>query len=492
MIRLFLLVLVLGSVSLPAQDIVARPEKLTFKPLKFEIPRSRDLKAHLKNGIPVYISAEPEGVPFVRMTVSFRGGAYLEPQGKEGLASLMGSQMRAGGTETTPADALDERLEFLAATIESRVGDTSGELSMSFLEKDLKEGLELFMQVLTRPAFDQDRLSLAKTARREDLASRNDDGSKIAEAQIKYLLNGEQHFSTASMTSASLDAITREDLGAFHARLMHPANLVVSVSGKFQRQTLLALLDRTLGALKPGSRAQVSPRVPAPDFRRRPGIYVVDKDVPQSTVRFVLPGLRRTDADWPAAVVMNQILGGSGFTSRLMKKIRSDEGLTYGIGTGLGEGAFWKGNWSCGFQTKNVTVPYALRLSFAEIDRIKAEPVGVEELNVIKDGIIQAFPREWSNRREVLRAFANEHLVGWPEDWWVDYRERIQAVTADDVMRVAKKYLDSSKLVILVVGKASEAEVGDAKDHPGLLKDVAPLPLKRLPLRDPLTLKPLS
>jgi hypothetical protein len=95
-------------------------------------------------------------------------------------------------------------------------------------------------------------------------------------------------------------------------------------------------------------------------------------------------------------------------------------------------------------------------------------------------------------KREVVVTFAIEQLLGWPENWWADYREKIQAITAEDVQRVARKYLDASQLVVLVVGKAAELEAGDAKDHPGLLKDIAPLPLVRLPLREPLTLKPLS
>lgn len=490
--RPILLALLAGAIGLSAQGTVDRPEKLVFQPLKFELPRTRDFRATLKNGIPVFLSAEPEGVPFIRMRVSIRGGAFLDTKGKEGLAQLMGGQMRLGGTEATPADALDERLEFLAANIQSAMGDTSGWVSMSVLEKDLEEGLRHFMQVLTRPAFAKERLELAKDGLRETLAARNDDVASIAGYQMGYLLEGEHHFSTAGMTAASLDAITRENLKAFHAQLLHPGNLVVNLSGKFQRQAMLDLLNRTLGALKPGPAAQRSPKVPVPDFKRQPGLYVVDKEVPQSMVRFALPGLRRTDPDWHAAVVMNEILGGSGFTSRLMKKIRSDEGLTYGIGTGLGEGAFWLGNWSGGFQTKNASVAYALRLAFAEIDRIKTQPVGAEELAVIKDGIIQAFPGEWSNRRMVLETMANEHMIGWPEDGWVDYRARIQAVTAADVQRVARKYLDTRQLVVLVVGKASEAEAGDTHGHSGLLKDVAPLPLKRLPLRDPLTLKPLQ
>ncbi len=487
---IFLGLLATGAM-LSSQPIPARPEQLSFPPLTFAAPRTKDYVATLKNGIQVYLAADPQGVPFVRLKVLIKGGRYLEPKGKAGLAELTGSQWRLGGTLKTPAEQLDERLEFLAGSISSGLGDTSGSLDLQVMEKDLKEGLDLFMQVLLEPAFAEDRLVLAKQNALRSLQARNDQVPAIAGYQMGYLLNGEGHFTTAHMTAASLAAITREDLRAFQKRVLHPANLVVAVSGRFEKEAMLALLNRTLGALQPAREAQASPKVPVPDGVRTPGIYVVDKDVPQSMVQLAIPGLRRTDPDWHAVVVMNQILGGSGFTSRLMKKLRSDEGLTYGVGTGFSPGTYWKGDFTCSLQTKNRSVAYALDLILKDIDRIKREPVSDEELKVIQDGIVLAFPSDWSNRQAVATRFASEQLAGWPVDWWADYREKIQAVTKAEVQRVAQTYLDANRAVILVVGKAGEAEAGDEKDHPGLLKDVTKLPLKRLPLRDPLTLQPL-
>ncbi len=485
-----LLLLAAGSL-LEGQAILARPEQLRYKPLAFEAPRTRDFVATLKNGISVYLAADAQGVPFVRLKVLIKGGRCLEPTGKEGLATLTGSQWRLGGTLSTPAEQLDERLEFLAGDIDSGLGDTSGTLAMQVMEKDLKEGLSLFMQVLLEPAFAQDRLDLAKQQARQSLQARNDQVPAIAKYQMGYLLNGAGHFTTTHMTAASLESITREDLRAFHRRLLHPGNLVLAVSGRFERQAMLALLNQTIGRIQPAKEARTSPQVPAPELVRVPGIYLVDKDVPQSMVQLALPGLRRTDPDWHAVVVMNQILGGGGFSSRLMKKLRSDEGLTYGVGTAFGQGAHWKGDFSCSLQTKNRSVAYALSLIFKDIERIKKEPVTDEELKVIKDAVVLGFPSDWSRRQAVVTRFAEEQLAGWPADWWVDYREKIQAVTKAEVQRVAQKYLDATQAVILVVGKASEAEAGDEKDHPGLLKEVAKLPLRHLPLRDPLTLRPL-
>jgi len=425
----------------------------------------------------------------VRVTVSWRGGGYLDPAGKEGLAGLFGSQLAVGGTRKTDATKLQDRLEALAATLSSSSGPTSGSLYLQVQEKDLAEGLDLLMQALTQPAFAQERLDLAKKSARQGLERRNDAVTSIASLQSGWLLFGERFFAAERTTAASLDAITREDLLAFHSSLLHPANLVVAVSGRLETKAMTVLLNRTVGAIKASPAARPSPTVPQPGFARTPGLYVCDKDAPQAMLQWAFPGVRRSDPDWYPAMVMNHVLGGGGFAARLMKKIRSDEGLTYGVRTRLDEGAHWRGDLTGGLQTKNRSVAYALRLALAEMQRLKDEPLSEAELTSIKDGLVEAFPAQWGSRQAVANRFAAERLNGWSEDWWLDYREKVRAVTAADVQRMARKLLDTEKLVVLAVGKAGEIEPGDP-DHPGALMDAAKLPLSRVPLRDPLTLKP--
>jgi zinc protease len=483
--------LALGSGLLLAQAIPARPEQLTFPPVVFKTPLAKDLKAKLKNGIPAYLAPNgAEGAPLVRLTVSWRGGAYLDPKGKEGLAALFGSQLAQGGTATREPAKIEDQLEALAATLSASCGETTGQISLQVLAKDLDAGLELLAEALTRPAFAEDRLELAKRQARQALSRRNDTVTSIASYQFNGLLFGPDHFASAEPTAASLDSITRADLQAFQARLLHPGNLVVSVAGAFERRGMLDKLNRTLGALKPGPLAKVSPKVPAPAFTRQPGIYFTDKDAPQAMVTWAMPGLRRSDPQWHAAYVMNQLLGGPGFTSRLMKTIRSNEGLTYGVYSALGAGAHWRGDLVGRMQTKNRSVAYALRLALAEMQKLKDAPATEEELRVIKDGITESFPSQWPSKQAIANRFAEETLQGWPEDWWADFREKIHAVTVADVQRMAKQYLDLEHLVILVVGKGAEAKPGDT-DHPGTLQELANLPFVELPLRDPQTGKAL-
>ncbi len=484
--------LILGGGLLVAQTIPVRPENLGFAPVVFKTPLAKDLKTKLKNGIPAFLAPnEKEGTPLVRVTVSWRGGGYLDPKGKEGLAQLFGSQLVQGGNAKLEPAKLEDRLEALAATLTANCGDTSGTLSLQVLEKDVDAGLDLLLQTLETPVFSQDRLDLAKRQARQALSRRNDAVTSIATYQLNFLLFGEDHFASSDPTAASLDGITREELQAFHARLLHPRNLVVSAAGAFDRKVMLEKLNRSLGALKPGPKAEVSPKVPVPSVVRKPGIYLTDKDAPQAMVNWAMPGLRRQEADWHAAFVMNQLLGGGGFTGRLMKTIRSNEGLTYGVYSALGAGPYWQGDVLGRMQTKNRSVAHALRLALVEMQKLKDAPPSDEELRVIKDGIIESFPSQWSGKQAVASRFAEEALQGWPEDWWADYREKIQAVTPADVQRMAKKYLDFEKLVILAVGKADEIEAGDP-DHPGTLQGVAKLPFQKVPLRDPQTLKPMK
>ena len=481
----------LGGAVLGAQAIPARPEQVPVKPLQFTVPKTAPYTAKLKNGIPVFIAPDPGGVPFIRLTLSFRGGAYLEPQGKPGFANIFDQVWRQGGTRQLPSEKLNERLSFLVTNFQASLGSTAGSLNIRLMENDLNEGLDLFMEILREPAFEQAKLDQAKQETLQFLEGLNDSAGMIGGYQLGYLINGEGHFTTQRTTAASIKSITREDLLAFHAQILHPENMAITISGKFERKAMLALLDRTLGAFKAAATARVSPPVPAPTQVRKPGIYVVDKAVSQAAVSLTGPGLRRSDPDWHAVMVMNKLLGG-GFNSRLMKKIRSDEGLTYGIGTGFGDGTYWRGDWSCNFSTKNASVAYALKLALAEFENMKKLPPTEEELKNIKETILNAFPIGWSNPHSVVTHFTNEYLQGKPADWYQDYQAKVQAVTAADVVRVAQKYLDPSQLIVVIVGKAAELEQGDEKDHPGLLKDVTPLPLVHLPLRDPLTLKPLK
>jgi zinc protease len=208
----------------------------------------------------------------------------------------------------------------------------------------------------------------------------------------------------------------------------------------------------------------------------------------------MLPGVMRDNPDYFPLMVMNDILGGGGFTSRLMTRVRSDEGLAYDVHSSVPGGVYYPLNFTVGYQSKSRTVAFAASLVIDEMKKLCAAPVTGSELDVSKHGFIERFPRAFTTKTQVAGTFAQDEFTGRyakQPDFWKQYRSRIQAVTAADVQRVAQKYLTPDKLVILVVGQKNDILLG-APNHPVKLTDLGGGHLTDVPLRDPLTMKPMS
>ena len=486
--RLALAAAVAAGLALPAaaQPIPDHPEKLSFKPIDFAVPRASDSRVPLKNGMVVYI-AEDRTLPLVNLSILIRTGSYLEPPGKEGLAALTGSMIRRGGTRILTAEQLDEKLDFLAAQASTGVGDTQGSAGLNCLADNLDESLRIFVEMLREPRFQEDRLALAKEQTLQEMKKRNDDSGDIEHREWNVLLYGEKHFTNRFPTAASISSITRDDLVAFHRKWFHPGSMIAAVAGAFDRPEMVRKLEAALAGW-PGPKPAVPP-VPAEIAPAAPGVYRIEKDVNQGRVSLGLPAVKRDNPDIYALEVMNEILGGSGFTSRITRTVRSNEGLAYSAGSGIRFGIYYPGAFRAAFQSKSRTVTYALQLVLDEIGKMREGQVSEEELDTIKKNLIETLPSTFASKAQTVAIFASDEFTGRDPSYWPRYRERIAAVTAADVQRVAQKYLDPSKLAVLVVGNQKEIDLGDGK-HAVKLEDLAPQhQVKVLPLRDPLTMK---
>jgi zinc protease len=481
-----LLAVLLPAVPAAAQPIPDHPDKLTFPPLAFQPPVAKEYRVVLKNGMVVYI-AEDRALPLVNIALTVRVGSWLEPPGKEGLAGFTGSQMRRGGTKSLTAEALDEKLDFLAAQVSTGIGPTSGSASLNCLSDNLDEALAIFVEMLREPRFQEDRLSLAKEQSLQEMKKRNDDSADIEAREWGALLYGEDHFTNHFATEASVGGISRDDLVAFHRRHFYPANMIAAVSGSFSRAEMIRKLETAFaGWASPRSLVKPPPPTITPAV---PGLYRIEKDVNQGRVSIGLPAVKRDHPDVYALEVMNEILGGSGFTARITKTVRSDEGLAYSAGSGLGFGVWYPGRFRAFFQSKSRSVPYATSLVLGEIRKIREGGVTAEELATIQNSLIQTFPSSFASKAQSMAIFASDEYTKRDPSYWATYRDRIRAVTAADVQRVAREHLVPEKMIVLVVGKQAEIDLGDEK-HPVTLASLAPGgKVTTLPLRDPMTMK---
>jgi zinc protease len=468
-----------------AQALPDNPEKLTFAPLTYTPPAAKDHRVVLKNGMVAYV-IEDRALPLINIQVMIRAGAWLEPAGKEGLARLTGSQMRAGGTKSLTAEQFDEKADFLAAQIGSGMSDTSANASLNTLSDNLDDSLKLFIEMLREPRFQEDRLKLAKDQILQDMKKRNDESSDIEGREFSVLILGEDHFTNRFSTEASINSITPADLKAFHDMYYYPANMILAVSGSFVKADMVKKLEDAFSNWP--SPKRVVGAVPAGIKSAAPGIYRIQKDVNQGRVSVGLPSVLRTSPDIYALEVMNEILGGSGFTARITRTVRSNEGLAYSAGSGIGFGTYFPGRFRASYQSKSSTVAYALQLVFAEIKQIRDTPVTEEELTTIKNSLIQTFPSNFESKAQQAGTFAADEYTKRDPLFWSTYRDRIQAVTAADVQRVAKQYLVPEKMITLVVGNQAEIDKGDGK-HDITIDKLAGGKATVLPLRDPMTMK---
>ena len=474
-----------------ADAIPERPEKLTFPPLTYEPPNPASFRVPLASGPVAYVVPSRE-LPLVNIVVYVRVGDYLQPVGKEGIAGLTGYLLARGGINSMTAEALEERMAFLAANLGSGVADLQGTVSLNLLSKDLDEGLKVLREVLAEPTFQEDKITLRKQQILQSLKQRNDDSADIEVRERRFLTYGENFWVNRHPTAVSVESLTRADLQAFHKKWFHPGNFVVAVNGDFDRDAMVARLEKLFADWP--YRGEKSPPVPGDAKFADPGLYIVDKDVNQGRVSMILPGIRRDNPDFYAAQVMNDVLGGGGFTSRIMNRVRSDEGLAYSAGSAFPGGVYYPLIFIAAFQSKSRTVAYATSIVLEEFKRIAKEPVTDEEIQTTVKSMVESFPRAFSTKGQVAATFAQDELTGrfaTEPDYWKNYRSKIAAVTKTDIQRVAQKYLLPEKLVVCVVGQKKEILLGHP-DHPVKVDALAGNRIVDVPLRDPLTMKPVT
>jgi zinc protease len=426
-------------------------KKIPIPPLHAFKP-AQPKRIELANGLVIFLQEDHE-LPFINGTILIRGGSRDEPDAKLGLVSLYGETWRTSGTATIDGDKLDDKLEAKAASIETAGGGASTTMTWSSLKPDFDTVFASALDLLLRPTFKAEKLQLAKGQLETGIARRNDDASGIATREAVKLAYGPNNPYARQVEYATVETITLDDLKAWHDKTVVPSNMIVALSGDFDSAAMEAKLRAAFEPLPRGERFQ-STKATFTDPKKSVN-FVEKSDVNQSNVLIVGLGTERSNPDYYALSVMNEIFSG-GFGSRVVQNVRTKLGLAYSVSGSFSAAYDHPGIFYVIAATKSGSTVAATQAMLAEIGRLKTDPPPPAELSKAKDQVLNSFVFHYDSPDKTLSEQVTLAFYGYPADTLEKYKTGIEKVTAADVTRVANKYIDVSKLAIIAVGNESE------------------------------------
>ncbi len=391
---------------------------------------------------------EDHSIPFTALEIRFRGGTSLDAPGKRGSVHLMTALLEEGAGDLD-AQAYARRLESLAASFGFDSSDDAVSVSARFLTENRDDVIDLLRTTLQRPRFDQDAIDRVRAQVISSIRSDAKNPDAIAGNTFAAMVYGDHPYATDGKgTEQSVAALTRDDIVAAHRGVFARDRLYVGAVGDITPAQLGRILDRLFADL-PETGAPMPPKA---DVRIDGGVTVVDFDTPQSVALFGQPGIERHDPDFFAAYIMNQILGGGSFESRLMQEVREKRGLTYGVYSYLMPkdlAALYMGR----VASANDRIAQAIEVIRAEWQRMATQGVTEEELKNAKTYLTGAYPLRFDGNSRIASILVGMQLDDLPIDYVATRNDKINAVTLEDVNRVARRLLQPDKLHFVVVGR---------------------------------------
>jgi zinc protease len=406
----------------------------------------------LPNGMIIFLQEDHE-LPLIDGVARIRGGSRSEPVEKIGLVDMYGEVWRTGGTKAQTGDQLDDYLEIRAAKVETGSSGDSTTISWSCLKADFDDVFKVFDDVLRGPEFRSDKVDLVQKEFFDAISRRNDNVDEIVGRESAKLAYGAQSPYARVPEYKTIVAVTRQDLVDWHRAHVSPNNIILGIVGDFDSAAMEAKLRQLYGAWPKGPAFKEAKTEPMP---AKAGYYLVQKeDVNQSSISMVGVGITRDNPDYYAVRVFNEAFGG-GFSSRLFRTIRSQKGLAYSVGGGIGTAFDHPGMVRLAMGTKSATTLESIQALDEQIDDVSKHPITEAEIKTAKDAILNAFIFNLDSPDKILRERMTYEFYGYPQDYLEKFRLGVEKVTAADVARAATKYLHKEKLSTLVVGNPAE------------------------------------
>lgn len=409
----------------------------------------------LENGM-ILLLSEKHDIPMVTVNMAIKAGSTAVPEDKPGLASMTASLLMQG-TLKRPADRINREIDFVGGSLSVSGGDDFASASLRVLKKDLNLGLDLLSDVLMNPAFDQKEIDRKVKATLAEIKRQKEQPGVVAgEAFEKAVFGGHPYGRTSDEVASYLARLARRDILDFYHARYGPHDTIISVVGDVTEKEIISLLNEYFKSWR--QKEQPLPASIRPPFIDKMVVWKIDKNITQANIAIGNIGMARENPDYYAALVMNYILGGGGFSSRLMDTIRDNKGLAYDVHSGFSAqkepGAF-----TVTIQTKNESANEVIEETLKEIRRMQTELVTVKELNDAKAYLTGSFPLRMDTSAKIagmLTAIESYHLgLDYPQK----YPHLINSVTREDVLRVVKTYLHPDTMVVVVVANQEKAKL---------------------------------
>ncbi len=409
----------------------------------------------MPNGLTVLILDQPF-LPMVTINILVKAGAVKDPERLGGVSSMV-AEMLDEGTKTRSATGIAQQIEFIGGEMRFSGGADFSTGTLRVLKKDMDLGITLLADALMNPVFPEREVERVRSEVLGELQGEGDQPAILADKAFDALVFGSHPYARpANGTPKSVSQITRKHLLEFHRTHYHPDNTIIAVVGDIRDTEALDLIKKHFGAW--AKRNSPPDKVPPPPTLSKPVVKVIDKNLTQANIVVGHIGIERANPDFYAVSVMNYILGGGGFSSRLVNRIRDQLGLAYDVDSGF-QANVMPGPFTVRLQTRNVTAKQAIRSVIEEIKRIRTEPISDQELADAKAYLIGSFPLRLDTTVKLSALLALIELHGLGLSYFEDYPKAIAAVTIEDVLRVAQKYLHPEGVVVLAVARQAEAQI---------------------------------
>ncbi|HVF50433.1 MAG TPA: pitrilysin family protein [Pyrinomonadaceae bacterium] len=422
------------------------PAPLAPRPLNLPTPE----ETALQNGLRVVV-VEENRLPLVSFRLAFRTGDAFDPPELSGLTDIMTS-MLTEGTETLNSRQLADEVARLGATLSAGASSDYSTVAASALAPYSERVLELLADVALNPSFPSDELELTKQNAQQNLIAQRGQASFLASEMVARVVFGEHPYGIVSPTPESIERMSSERLADFHRKMFVPNNAVLFVVGDVRREPLLTQVERLFGGWQVGEIAAAN--FPAPPVRSSRTLYMVDRpDSAQSNIVIANTAITRTHPDYFPLLVMHTVLGATA-SSRLFMNLREEKGYTYGAYSSL-DARRTAGTFRATAEVRTQVTGASLKEFFYELEHIRAENVSEKELQDAKSYLTGVFPIRLETQEGIIDQLVQIKMHGLPEDYLHTYRERVGAVTVEEVRRVANEHIRPDRAAIVVVGDAA-------------------------------------